>query len=280
MIDLNSQHKIDLSNAGDRLRAETTFHFPETRFGFLNGHYGLRRKRFHVLGASTGIGKTTIARAIIDDMAKTEKVMVWNTEETKENFEIAMIKSGKGDETARNISFYHESEECKGVDSKNIEEFKRILSMAIVNSGCSILIYDNITTSSFYPDKDSDQQGRFIRAIREVAIEYNIAVFAIVHLHPIPDHEIVSAKHIRGGKKVSIEAEYLYLMSSFIVPAAGELGQDIKQGYLVVEKDRHGDTQRNLYFINYDYRIKEVTGDTKKNFNQLIELYKKRAKFR
>jgi len=272
--------KLDFSNARDRLLAEETFHFPKSRFAFLNDHFGLRKKHIHVLAAEPGGGKSTLVRAIIEDMENVPILFV-GTEEDRQQQEIKFLKTGKREGDLSRIRFVNEREifSCQDPRPADVKEYIRLLFVEVASSGAKIVFFDNLTTSKFFKAQRIENQELFMEEFKNFAQILEVCVFFIIHIKRDKFSKgIPSMNEIRGGQTVTMRAENLYVVGKIKIPSTGTLYDDELKFFVIVEKDRHGENTGKMYMLDYHTETASVVSDVKVNWNKFKELYDKRAK--
>lgn len=272
--------KLELTNAQERLAREQEFHFPRTRFKFLNDHYGLRKKHIHLLAAEPGGGKSTIVRAIMEDMAP-NPILFIGTEEDKDQQEIKYLRSGKTSQEMGHIFFVNERDlyDVSDPTKEDTKEYIRKIFLEAVNCGAKIIFFDNLTTSKYFKAQKLENQEFFIEELRSFVQKFEICAFLIIHIKRDKFSKGLPSMHeIRGGQTVTMRAENLYVVGKVKIPAAGILLDDEMKFFVLVEKDRHGDNTGRIYLLNYDKATQSVTGDEKVNWHKFKEFYDKRAK--
>jgi hypothetical protein len=196
-------------------------HWP-TRFGFLSETKGLRRGYITGILGTTSAGKSTLLKSIVVDTCKVEKVLVYLSEETGDDYStgIACVDSNfNGD----NIYFFSEkimSREDRQTHFKNAVTGFDFLKDKIIRSNCPVVFIDNLTTSAVYKTIGVNAQEHFIAAIGNLAQELNIAIVYLLHTDSRiteGNRNFIEGENVRGNKQAFIGADYFYIMQRFPV---------------------------------------------------------------
>jgi len=258
----DDQKKLILEN-------ETNF-LGDTRFKFINNHKGLRPGMMHVLLGTTGSGKTTLSRSILADLSKTNKVLVYSSEETLKQFQ---TQSGYADKiNLKNIYFLHEKDVLSehNNDVSSGDPLIKTLEWAIESHNPKIVFIDNITTSLFY-----DQNKNAIRVtsqLRDLMQKTNTAFFVIAHTaSPIRDGCWFGANDMRGFRTIANLSEYLYCLfrTRTIV-----LGHEIASTFVHVDKSRMHSGVKEFYRLTYEIKEREYSCDDPANYKAVHEMLK------
>lgn len=259
-----------------------SFDLPETRFSFINDHKGFRAGKRHVLIGTTGTGKSTLTRSLLLDVCATENVLLYSTEESLEDTKAMFALRGLNNLALRNLTFVSESEILKATNENifNLDEWRRILGVKLLNSGAKMLFFDNITTSTYYDSPPIPEKLKFLNIIDSLAAEFNIAVFIVAHTKKgIKDDQqtLITADDIAGPNKLATNSPYLYIYQQLACVNEMTSTLDI-YGTIKVKKARLTGEVNNYYLLEYNYDRKEYTGDLKIAFSRFNELYNKRAR--
>lgn len=255
-----------------------SFEFPKSRFTFINDHYGLRKGKVHTLISSSGVGKSTLSRSLIFDMAKENKVFLYSTEEDLKDTQTMFAMRDADNAILKNIIFCHEGDLEK--ETSDVNEWLRLLEVKIKNSKCDILFFDNITTSSFYETKKPDVQAQIFSSLRVLARDCAIPLFLIAHTASTvrdDSQTLIRAEDIFGSKSPSRKSQFLYVYQR-IIGQSSPTGLTTPSYPLIrVLKARGYDTQ-NIYLLGYDFQKNEYTGDAQIPNAKFKEIYDERFK--
>lgn len=239
-----------------------------SRFGFLNSHNGLRPGKLHTMMGVSGGGKSTMIRSMIRDFAfckeNTDKrMMVWLSEESVEDFRVEFSRSGLDHERLVSISIFSELDE-----QMTPTKFQEIL----VNQAPAVLLYDNITTSSFYADRTIRDQNRFCQWMKKLTKTENIATVMIAHTGAnVNDsmNRLIEMNDIRGSKAIVNLSEFFYILQRF----------QLKESFfptITISKSRGQDVVNRIYKLDYDKHFRSYTGDVAIDFEKFKKMFNER----
>jgi hypothetical protein len=279
MFNTEATLKISQEEKSKLLDARKNAHYCTTRFGFLNDHFGLRKKCFHLLMGTAGTGKSTLARSVLFDLAKKHKVFFYCSEETLEQTKTMYALRDADNAALENIVFYHEREAEKDTNY-NAVEWLRLLELKIINNKCDVLFFDNLTTSSFYDPKKPQEQSSIVTKLFNILNSCNIAGFFVAHTqNGVKDDQqgLISTSDIRGSKQLTNKAEFVYIYQKFICPPSGQNKSPTTYGTVRNLKARGYDVG-DCYLLDYDFNRNEYYGDVKIPNTKFKEIYDERFK--
>ena len=240
-----------------------------SRFGFLNIHNGLRPGKIHILMGSTGSGKTTIAKAIMEDIAKTKKVLVYLSEETEDDFSYQIISSGLDSKAISNLAIYAEQDNdiAMGVE-QTISKMRELIKQ----HRPAVMMLDNVTTLGCY--EGTEKQVQFAASIKKLANDSGIPVLCVAHTTTgigNYNQKMISPDDLRGNRKLAMIAPYFYCFQMF------ETSDGKKWPFVNIQKCRAPNITDTIYALRY-VSLKNIhIGDTKISFSDVKEIYKSRA---
>jgi ABC-type iron transport system FetAB ATPase subunit len=242
--------------------------FFTTSFGFLNAHRGLRRGAFHLLLGTTGGGKSTLVRTIIRDFIFKEENKNLNlalllSEESVRDYRVQASVGMPSSDILLNTHVKSELDEL-GMDEKNAFAWIRLLRP-------DVLIFDNITTSSFYMDKTPQEQAAFAKRLKALIKELDCAAVIVAHTDAKAkdNHSEISLNDIRGSKSICNLCEFAYILQRFSI---GEAFFPT----LRVAKHRSQELIHNLYALKYDHKIRAFTGDEAISYEKFKRVFNER----
>ena len=153
---------LDPNEAVERIKYLKEFQFAETRFHFINDHYGLRPGNIHLLMGTSGKGKSTLARSIMLDVARFHKVFFLTSEEEERDVKDRFHLSKTHPDLVKNITHYRDTDLMTGIEPGDVEGFLSVLSWHMLAADSEILFYDNLTASLYYETLTPTMQAKFV----------------------------------------------------------------------------------------------------------------------
>lgn len=252
--------------------------FPEVRFNFIREHNGLRPGKKHVVISTTGTGKSTIARTIVKDCAKTHPVLVYSSEEDRSDCIHLFDKSETPKEITDNIHLLEEVNVLDKIKTSDYDSFFSIIAKNIIETGSKAFFFDNITTSDFYDCKSPAEQVRFSNKLSAMVKLLNVPAIIVAHSQSqIKDDQqtLIGAEDIRGSKSISNKAEYFYVYQRLKIHHDGN---EIFYPIIRVVKSRLGNNTHDIYRLHFSYSKKEYYEDKKISFKEFKEAYEARIR--
>ena len=241
-------------------------HF-KTDLAFLKIHNGLRLLKMHLLLSPTHGGKSTLVRSVVFDMLKNNKlikILIILSEETIEEFKAEFSKTFPAHEILENVTLISEQDGCN-----SIEDTKINIKEAIEMSDCEIVFYDNITTSTLYPDDFKTQEST---ALWLKALSKKITLFLIAHTNDNSgSSKLLTESDIRGSKKLPNLVEFLYILQPIMV------GNTMFQ-FINIRKHRGQETENKMFRLFYDPYHSIFKNDKGVNFEDVKEVFLQRNK--
>jgi len=244
----------------------------KSRFEFLNCTYGIRPKMLTGIMGTTGSGKSTLTKTIIVDAAKSERVLVWLSEETVTEYQIGMHKLSDARESMKNICFVEE----KNLDeyfTKTQDAFLEYFRDLVVESRASIVFIDNLTSSFFYSDDIGPSgQSKSALFLSKLTKDLNVSVFFVAHTSKkIVDNQatLITKEDIRGSQKITILSEYFYILQKFTT-------NESVYPLIHIVKHRHHAVDSKFYLLGFEKGAYQF--DRKVAFEIVNKIFKKRDK--
>jgi archaellum biogenesis ATPase FlaH len=200
----------------------------------------------HVILGASHAGKSTMVRSIIIDYIENncfDTIGLWLSEESFEDFNIEMCDVPIQHPDVKNTLFIDSD---FNYDS-NLSRQEALHSL-IETSNCSLLIFDNITTSAFYEGQSFDAQLQFIHLLKRLAKKKNIPLIVVAHVRPEVGKyagKLIDITDIRGNKTAVNLAEFCYVMQQFQI-------DDQKFNTLRIEKHRGYPALRPMWAWEFD----------------------------
>tara|TARA_R110000787_G_scaffold269388_1_gene376191 strand:+ start:1458 stop:2285 length:828 start_codon:yes stop_codon:yes gene_type:complete len=211
-----------------------------TNLNVFKNHNGLRLNCLHLLTAPTGVGKSTFVRTMVIDFIinnSDKKILLWLTEETKEDFEQAMAHG-----LPRNFKYkdvlHVMSEQSLGVNETG-EDVKRYVSEAVDYYKYDLVILDNVTTSKLYLESGGKNQ-EYAAAWLKSFCKNDLALFVIAHTGSgvaNSSGKLIDENDIRGNKTLPNLVEFMYVLQPFYV---GEKLYQVITLFKSRNQDKHG----------------------------------------
>lgn len=257
------------------LKKENETQYFTSKFSFLNNHKGMRPGCVHLLVGTSGSGKSSLARELIIDCAKTGKVLTWLSEESEDSYSMLVNEACPHDAIKNNIKLI--SEMTAPVDIfKSVKTFIEYLKETLVYSEAKILFIDNITTSYLYSDAVKIQgQTEAATALRVMASQFKIPIFVIAHTQKgIFDNNshLISVNDVRGSSAIALTAPYAYSLQSFKC----EKDQHV---ILKVEKSRNHKGCNNRFYKLF-FEMGFYISDAEVSFENVNDLFKNRNRLK
>jgi KaiC/GvpD/RAD55 family RecA-like ATPase len=241
-----------------------------------SNHNGLRRNKMHLFIAPTGVGKSTFTRTMVIDFIRNnpdKKVLVWLTEETKEDFEQEMshgLPLGLKYEDALHVI----SEQSLG-EFDTAGTVKQAITEAMEYYKYDLIIYDNITTSKLYLSKSSDDQEAASAWLKMIC-KKDLALFIVAHTGgniSEDSSKLLDENDIRGNKTLPNMVEFLYILQPFYV-------KNTLFQFIVTKKSRGQQIHSKYIGVIYDPDTRTFNKDEFVPFEKLKEVFNKRNRLR
>ena len=241
-----------------------------SRFSFLRSTNGLRHRMLIGIMATSGSGKSSVTQAIITDAAINNNVLVWMSEETVTEYQIGLHRTAKDIKNLKNIYFIEE----KGLKSDifaNQDRFLNYFKELVIESGCSIIFIDNITTSFFYSDDIGPSgQSKAAMYLAKLTKELDVTIFYVAHTAKrVIDNQstLITREDIRGSLKINMLAEYLYILQRFT-------SEDNIYSIIHISKHRFHSIKDRFYLLKF--KDDNYVSDIKISFGLVNNIFKQR----
>lgn len=260
---------VSFDNLNALKQDNESFKFGRTLFHFMDDHFGFRPGCFHVLHAKTSGGKTTLARKILSNISGSTKVLWYATEESIDDWKLKFSFFNLPIE--RNVEFIAEEQ----IRDMTNDEYFLFMERQIEDLGEGIIIFDNITTSTFYNDKKVDEQGKFIMRLKALIKKYPVSILLIAHFNGNIVTPMFSSRDVRGSKTIANIAEYWYNLHRLRID---QQDSHVEVSLLHVEKARAHSTSDKCYQIDYDKKSQNYIEDRAVSWTVAKELIDKQVK--
>lgn len=275
----NYGNLIDRANMDDfekeEYLEEAKTQFYKSDFNFLNEHNGWRPGKTHLILAPTHAGKSTLTRSLVWDFVTNtdyETVLVWLSEESKDDFKTEFSKIGLPKDKGQRIIIVSEQD-----GDLSLEQKKILFAESIKLANPSLVLFDNITTSSFYASRRPDEQERFANYLKNTTKRENFSLVVIAHTggESGMKRRQLELNDIRGGKDIVNMAEFAYILQMIKVYDE-TTKKTLKFPILSIEKHRSQSQVENfLFHLRYNPVTVSFMEDRPKCWNEFKELFKK-----
>jgi len=257
----------------NKIREENSHVYINSDFNFLKCHNGLRPGQMHILIGTSGSGKSTVVRKIILDSAKKHKVLLWLSEESREDFITALSKNFPQPETARNIKIVSEFDVCKDHNVNHEQVFSEY-EKHVKSINPSVVFFDNITTSRMYMGLRPSDQEAMAWKLKGLQNSIDTPVFIVAHTRAdVTDTNarIIEDADIRGSKSITNLAQYIYIYQRFHIA-------DYYYPTIRIRKSRGYQVKQNMFLLTYSRDKNAYVCDKEVSFKEFKEAYEKRNK--
>jgi len=255
----------------ERLRTKNTNRDFLTRLNIFKNHNGLRRGNMHLFTAPTGVGKSTFVRtAIIDFITNNpkKKILLWLTEETREDFEQAMAHGLPHNFKYEDV-LHVMSEQSLSVND-TYDDVKKYVEEAVEYYNYDLVILDNITTSKLYLSNGGKNQEHAAAWLKTFC-KRNLALLVIAHTGSNvtnSSHKLIDENDVRGNKTLPNLVEFLYVLQPFYV------GDRLLQ---VVTLFKSRNQEKHARYVGLTYMKETKTfSDQFIPFEEMKKIYQKR----
>lgn len=242
--------------------------FVHSRYEFLRGHNGIRPGSLHGLLATTGAGKSTLAKCIAAEVAAHFPILIWLSEETIEEYQELIHEMDKS--VLSNIYFVEEKEIEEQFKERQ-EDFFEYFEQMVEEVDPFMVLIDNVTTSAFYNQRFSIWgQNRAADYLKDFPKRTGKALFYVAHTDSkVTDNfnKVVAPENIRGSKELSLNTEYLYIIQKFTT-------NDRIYNLLRVAKFRHHKEAAGWYALTFEQNA--YVGDASVPFTLVNKIFKAR----
>ena len=241
-----------------------------TEMNFLMTHSGLRPGELHFLLGPTGCGKSTLARKIGMDAAKTKPVLFHLSEENVDDYKYKFNKQDRNLAILRNIMLVSENEAPESTKSDHHTFFSWYFENCY-KSEADVIILDNITTSFIWASNRPEDQEIAISKLKSYAAKHRKAVLIVVHAKKEITNDwdrVLTPEDVRGNARTAMMAGYWYSMQMIVHP----LGTIY---FVRVNKARfHDNALWRSFKLGYDKKTGGITGDTEIDNDDLKAFFK------
>lgn len=250
-----------------RLRDEKEHVHISSNFSFTASHFGLRPKAMHVLLAPSHAGKTTFTLSLLASILKDHvnksknlKIACFWSEESVDDIALHLASMGLIGQRVADIDMMSE------IDS-DITELALFEYLEMVRP--HLFIFDNLTTSKFYNDKNAKQQGEFLNKLKSIIKKNNICLWCVAHTDRSINmniDRIITQQDVRGSKNIGNLAEFFYILQPV------QLNNE-KKVFLIIDKHRGYEVENKIFSLNYSNQVKTVVNDFPIPFKEFKEIF-------
>ena len=253
------------------LTRKAGFVFWKSNFKFLQEHNGLRPSNLHLILGSTHIGKSTLVRSILADLARYNsdytRCLVWLSEESVKDFTLEFSCIGIPKELIENIRVI--SEQDIGLSERETAQIFQAEA-----SKSSIVIFDNITTSCFYMDKKVEVQSSVATFLKHLVNKVNIPIILVAHTRTgiSEGHSfLIEPEDIRGCRSIVNLIEFCYVLQAV-------RADDKFYPFLRICKNRGQEVSSRLFLLKYNLESRIYSHDKAVSFDFFKDIFKERNK--
>lgn len=233
----------------DKAKTETRL---EASLACFKGSNGLRPGQLSILLGPKGNGKSALAKTISWDCMKGRvKCLHILSEEQSAIYKSSIAQAAidnTGDRSSELLSnLYYDSMLEWPREQMNLKSFFTNLYESINEIQPEVLIFDNFTTS-FIGDLPIAQQGEAIKALRNMAVKFDIILVCIMHTIKGTDiyKQLISGEDVRGNSSSTNTSAYTYVLSTFF-------RSETPRAILYVDKARyHPELNQTYWELFYD----------------------------
>lgn len=242
--------------------------FYETVFNFIDTHRGWRKAKLHTILGTASAGKSTLVRSITADwIANTRNksdIGIILSEETEIDF-LSEFYRGEFKYLER-IHTFQELEQ----NFTTVKDYFNRLKIWIAEHGIKFLIYDNLTTSFAYMDRQANEQAIVAKYLKQLAMDLDIPVIAICHTGANVNENqkhLITMNDIRGSKTIVNLSEFFYIMQVF-------WKDDRRATTISIKKHRGQDIGGNVFKLKYNPQNRMFFGDVTLDWESFERLTK------
>lgn len=249
------------------IQEENDFEYFPTDFIFLKEHKGLRPGCIHLLISNSGSGKSCLMRKILIDTAQKKDVLLWLSEETKEDFLLATNDANIYSEIQKNIKIITEMSFDKKI-AANSKSLYFHFEKAILSLNPKAVFLDNLTTSRMYLNLRPAQQDELIWDIKNLCAKHGCPIFIVMHTRSeFSNNRLLDDSDVRGSKTIANICEYLYLFQCWEI--AGQIYPTLR-----IRKARKHRVENKMFRLNFSREKNLYISDAKMSFETFIENFK------
>lgn len=232
----------------------------KSNFNFLKAHKGFTDGEMHLLIAPKGAGKSSLMRSIIFEIIRSNKVMIYLSEETRESYLSSINEAyylatngNMPEKFLNNINCICEIDLPMQIKKEDIFFLK--LREEIERTKSEILIFDNFTTS--WMSGLVGKEKTYLEIMKKQAVKLKIPYLLIAHTSKNSNikNGYFTGDDVRGNHAISNIASYLYTIT--------RVNNSPIRTFLYLEKARgHFDIGGDRFFeLEYDKKTGFYRGD-------------------
>lgn len=249
---------------GEKEEAEserTTYYF-ETQLEFLRVHCGYRPGQIHILVGPTSGGKSTLVKTMLLDLIVhlgNRRALLVLSEERIKDFHVSMSNMPS---SLKWLNLLVTTED-KINESNQPDTYLSSLSEIVEKEKISIVFYDNVTTSKFYPVDKLGEQEKFVKSLKKrICHIYNIPLVLVAHTRAevtVNCNKITGPEDIRGCKTTANLAEFFYALQVIDV-------EKNRFQYIKGHKGRSYNYDPGFFFLGYNKTLRCFDRIEKRSF--------------
>jgi hypothetical protein len=223
-------------------------------------------------------GKSTLLKGIVADTIKKTPCLLWLSEEERDFYSKGIIDSFIEDmsEAKRNLFWFEESnDENKDEIAKIGRNWKKAADYiidVIIQSGCLVVFFDNITTSRLYEDFGPQEQSNIIGEIRAFTEKAGIVFLFLAHTQKGINsslNRLLVTEDVQGSSGVSKKVECFFILQTFEI-------ENKKISFINITKSRPIEGGVSSRFFNLNFSVNHYIGDKACGFETVKEAFKLR----
>lgn len=249
----------------ENIKSEKNICFFPTRFNFLKMQNGLRPKYMHVLIGQTGMGKSTLVRSIALDCCRDPnfKALIWLTEETSSDYTYELNYQTHEKQLLLNMHVVSELDFTH--PPNDIDSYLRLIEHTVIESKCSVLFFDNFTTSRIIQNLGIKAEGDLATRLRVLAMKLQIALVVVAHTRKGTmngPRTILTSDDVRGNATLVNTAQFIYVLQPIFDKTS-------RVDYVFVNKARGYPNHMKNFALRYDIDLKTYIQDRQINIEDV-----------
>lgn len=227
----------------EKFQVENKIQRIQSRFNFLNVHFGLRKGLAHGILGTPGSGKTSLLRSIIADTSEKMRTLIYLTEESITQYQAKLMPLNVNMD---NIFFIQEKD-FKTDAYGDLDTLLNYLFECLLQEEIEVFVWDNLTTSKIYEALKPNMQGYMFNKIQVFCDSNGIAFLYVAHTKQgISDNhgKLIEGEDMRGSAYPFTMSPYFYILQRFSIETS-------IYTFIHVRKHRFHDVEKKYYLLNF-----------------------------